>query len=92
MRQERSADEGPSVPGTGGTPASTHDGQQALRLHAGIAVIAFVLCAFVAVVFFWLEAPVPGVIFAVVAVACLGVLAWARRGIRRAKTTAPPPS
>jgi hypothetical protein len=76
----------PSVPGTGGAPISSRDGQQALRLHAGIAVIAFVLCAFVACVFFWLGSLVLAVIFAVVAVACLAVLGWAIRGRRHAPT------
>jgi Flp pilus assembly protein TadB len=88
MQRERTpAERQHLVPGTGGTPADTHDGQQALRLHAGISVIAFVLCAFVAGVFFWLGTPVLAVIFAVVAVACLGVLVWARRGLRRAAKT-----
>jgi Flp pilus assembly protein TadB len=75
-----------SVPGFGGPvpeQASTPDGQQALRLHAGISVVAFVLCAFVSGVFFWLGSPVLGVIFAVVALACLGVLGWATRRRRR---------
>jgi Flp pilus assembly protein TadB len=67
------------VPGTAGAPADTREGQQALRLHSGIAVIALVLCAFVAVVFFWLGSPLLGAIFAVLALACAGVLVWARR-------------
>lgn len=71
------------MPGTGGAPASTADGQQGLRLHAGIAVIATILCAFVAVVFFWLNTPILGVIFAVLALACLGILGWARRLMRQ---------
>jgi Flp pilus assembly protein TadB len=88
MREERTSP-GHAVPGTGGAPAETRDGQQALRLHAGIAVIAFVLCAFVAGVFFWLGSPVLGVVFAVIAVACLAVLGWARRGRRRAPDARP---
>ena len=75
-----------SVPGFGGSvpeQASTPEGQQALRLHAGIAIVAFALSAFVTVVFFILGAPVPGVVFALVAVACLAVLGWAVRRRRR---------
>jgi Flp pilus assembly protein TadB len=77
-REHMSRDETP-VPGTGGAPANTREGQQGLRLHAVIAVIAFVLCAFVAIVFFWLGSVVLCVVFAVIALACLGVLGWARR-------------
>jgi Flp pilus assembly protein TadB len=79
MAREHMSQDDPSVPGTGGVPSSTREGQQGLRLHAVISVIAFVLCAFVAVVFFWLGSVVLGVIFAVIAVACLGVLGWALR-------------
>jgi hypothetical protein len=46
-------------------------------------VIATILCAFVAVVFFWLNSPILGVIFAVLALACLGILGWARRRTRQ---------
>jgi Flp pilus assembly protein TadB len=77
------------VPGFGGSvpeQASTRDGQQALRLHSGISVVAFVLCAFVAVVFFWLGSPVLGTVFALLAVACVGVLVWA---VRRGRRSAP---
>lgn len=75
------------VPGAGAAPASSADGQRALRLHAGIAVVAAVLCAFVTVVFFMLGTVVPAIVFAVLTVACLGVLAWAvsrRRAGQRA--------
>jgi len=79
-----------SVPGFGGphNRASSQDGQSALRLHAGIAVVAFVLCAFVSGIFFWMGTPVLGVIFAVIAVACLGVLGWAVRLRRRGAAAA----
>jgi Flp pilus assembly protein TadB len=70
-------------PGRRVPPADTREGQQALRLHSGIAVIALVLCAFVAVVFFWLGSPLLGAIFAVLALACAGVFVWARRTTRR---------
>ncbi len=46
-------------------------------------MIATILCAFVAVVFFWLNTPILGVIFAVLALACLGILGWARRLMRQ---------
>lgn len=73
------------MPGIGGpsSVAGGRDGQAALRLHAGIAVVAFVLCGFVSGVFFYLDAPIQGVIFAVFALVCLGVLAWAVRLRRR---------
>ena len=54
MARERKTQRRHPVPGFGGPVpehASTRDGQQALRLHSGISVVAFVLCAFVAVVF-----------------------------------------
>ena len=75
-----------SVPGFGGpnNRAGSADGQSALRLHAVIAVIAFVLCAFVSGIFFSMGTSVLGVIFAVIALACLGVLGWAVRLHRRA--------
>ena len=74
------------VPGFGGPNdrAGSPDGQAALRLHAVIAVVAFALCAFVSGIFFWMDTPVLGVIFAVIALACLGVLGWALRLRRRA--------
>jgi Flp pilus assembly protein TadB len=83
MAEQSDADR--SVPGFGGpkSVAGAPDGQAALRLHAGIAVVAFVLCAFVSAIFFWLGTPVQGVIFAVIALACLGVLGWAVRLRRR---------
>jgi high-affinity Fe2+/Pb2+ permease len=75
-----------SVPGFGGPNdrAGSPDGQAALRLHAVIAVVAFVLCAFVSGIFFWMGTPVLGVIFAAIALVCLGVLGWALRLRRRA--------
>jgi Flp pilus assembly protein TadB len=87
MEREHTSRDDPSVPGTGGAPASTEDGQQGLRLHAVIAVIAFVLCAFVAVVFFWLGSAVLGVVFAVIALACVGIFGWAMRQRRRGTAT-----
>lgn len=76
------------VPGIGGAPSDERsaDGQQALRLHAGISVVAFVLCAFVCGVFVWLGSIPLAVIFGVLGLGCLGALGWAtarrRRGLR----------
>lgn len=79
-----------SVPGIGG-PASDErsaDGQKALQLHAGIAVVGFVLSAFVTGIFVWLGTIPLAVVFGVVALACLGAFGWAvtrrRRGQRHA--------
>jgi Flp pilus assembly protein TadB len=77
-RKDISHGEG-AVPGTGGAPVSTGDGQQGLRLHAVIAAIAFVLCAFVAVVFFSMGSVALGVVFAVIALVCVAIFAWALR-------------
>jgi hypothetical protein len=76
-----------SVPGAGGpaSDARTPDGQSALRLHAGIATIAFVLCALVTVIFFLEGAPVLGIIFGVITLGCLGALGWATASMRRAR-------
>ena len=76
------------VPGFGGPTSDerTSDGQSALRLHAGIAVIATVLCAFVTGIFVWLDTIPLAIVFAVLTVACVVVLGWAvqrrRRGAR----------
>ncbi|WP_345611509.1 hypothetical protein [Pseudonocardia adelaidensis] len=77
------------MPGVGGPghDARTPDGQSALRLHAGIAAVAFVLCTLVTVIFFLQGATVLGVIFGAIALGCVGVFAWAfasRRAARRA--------
>jgi Flp pilus assembly protein TadB len=77
---------GAAVPGAPDTTEDTPDGQRALRLHAGIATIATVLCLFVAAVFVHLGNVPLGVAFAAIAVLCLGALGWAmfrkRRGAR----------
>ncbi|MEK6441292.1 MULTISPECIES: hypothetical protein [unclassified Pseudonocardia] len=79
-----------SVPGIGGPGSveSAPDGQSALRLHAGIATIATILCAFVTGIFVWLGAIVPAIVFGVIALGCLGILAWA---ITRRRRAAPRP-
>jgi Flp pilus assembly protein TadB len=71
------------VPGAPDTTENTADGQRALRLHAGIAVIAFLLCTFVAVVFWNLNALPLAVIFAIVALLCLAALGRAIQRKRR---------
>jgi len=76
------------VPGFGGPTSDerTRDGQSALRLHAGIAVVATVLCAFVTAIFVWLDAIPTAIVFAVITVACVIAFGWAtyrkRRGAR----------
>jgi len=76
-RNSRSANR--SVPGIGGAPSDERsaDGQQALRLHAGISVVAFVLCAFVCGIFVWLGSVPLAIVFGVLALGCLGALGWA---------------
>jgi hypothetical protein len=76
-----------SVPGVGGRAgdATTVDGQSALRLHAGIAVVAFVLCTLVTVIFFLQREMVLGIIFAVIALGCVGIFAWATASRRQAQ-------
>jgi hypothetical protein len=75
------------VPGVAGRAgdASTVDGQSALRLHAGIAAVAFVLCTLVTVIFFLQREMVLGIIFAVIALGCVGVFAWATASMRQAR-------
>jgi hypothetical protein len=76
-----------SVPGVGGPAgdASTPDGQSALRLHAGIATIAFMLCTLVTVIFFLQSAIVLGILFGVIGLGCVGVFAWATASRRQAR-------
>jgi Flp pilus assembly protein TadB len=73
------------VPGFGGPTSDerTSDGQSALRLHAGIAVVATVLSAFVTGIFVWLGAIPIAIAFAVVTVACVVTFGWAVRRRRR---------
>lgn len=76
-----------SVPGAGGPAgdARTPDGQSALRLHAGIASVAFVLSTLVTVIFFLEGVTVLGIIFGVITLGCLGALGWATASRRRAR-------
>jgi Flp pilus assembly protein TadB len=76
------------VPGFGGPRSDerTPDGQSALRLHAGIAVIAAFLCAFVTVIFVGLGTLPLAILFGVLTLACLAALAWALYRKRRGAT------
>ena len=75
-----------SVPGTGGSDETTPDGQRALRLHAGIAAIAVVLCGLVTGIFVMLGTITLAAAFGVIGLACLAIMLWAlahrRRGPR----------
>lgn len=71
------------VPGVGGPGATDTgaDGRSALRLHAGISVLAVLLTAFVTVLFAtMLHSPGFAVVFGVVTLACL---AWGIRAVQR---------
>jgi len=89
LAMSRTGDERP-VPGVGGpfSDERSADGQSGLRLHAAIASIAAVLCAFVTVIFVRLGSVPLALVFGVVGVLCLVVLGWAlyrrNRGKRRA--------
>ena len=74
-----------TVPGTGGPGPheASVEGQQALRLHAGIAAIAVVLSAFVAWVFVHLGLVQFAVGFGGVAAISLLILGWALYRKRR---------
>ena len=76
-----------SVPGVGGPggDARTPDGQSALKLHARIATVAFVLSVLVTVIFFLQSVIVLGVIFGVIALGCVGAFAWATASLRQAR-------
>jgi Flp pilus assembly protein TadB len=74
-----------TVPGVARAPDSSADGQQGLRLHAGIAVIATVLSVLVTVVFLLQGSWPLAVVFAAVTVASLGALGWALRRKRRGR-------
>lgn len=79
------------VPGIGG-PGSTDtgaDGRSALRLHAGISVVAGALCAFVTVVFAVVLGSIAGaVVFGLVTLACIGWGIRARQRLRAGRRAA----
>lgn len=74
-----------SVPGFGGRDggfSNTRDGQSALKLHAGIAVIATLLCLFVTGIYVYLDVLILAIIFGVIALGCIAALIWALRRLR----------
>jgi hypothetical protein len=75
---------GRRVPGFGGPGADegTPDGQSALKLHAGISVIAFVLSAGVTAIFVMEGTMVQAIVFAVIALGCVGAFIWANARLR----------
>ncbi|MFR9801218.1 hypothetical protein ACL02T_02820 [Pseudonocardia sp. RS010] len=83
---------GRPVLGIGGpnSGSGSHDGQSALKLHRGISVLAFLLCVLVTVVFLMDGALIPAIVFAVVALGCVGVFAWTSVQLRRATGTPDP--
>jgi hypothetical protein len=88
---------GRGVIGIGGPGADegAPDGQSALKLHRGISVIAFVLCAGVTAIFILEGTIVPAIVFAVIALGCVGIFLWTnarlragQRGLGRAEADA----
>jgi hypothetical protein len=75
---------GRRVPGFGGPGADegTPDGQSALKLHRGISVVAFVLSAGVTAIFIFEGTMVPAIVFAVIALGCVGAFVWANARLR----------
>jgi hypothetical protein len=80
--------QGRRVWGFGGptSGSGSHDGQSALKLHRGISVIAFLLCVLVVVVFILDDSLVPAIIFAVVALGCVGIFAWTSAQLRNTRS------
>lgn len=64
-------------------PDSAPDKQSELKLNAGIAIIAAVLCFFVTGIFVWMHTLPPAIAFAVIGLICLGILARALHRRRR---------
>jgi hypothetical protein len=87
LRAAAASLKGRPVLGFGGpnSGSGSHDGQSALRLHRGISVLAFLLCVLVTVVFLMDGALVPAIVFAVVALACVGIFAWTTVQLRGAR-------
>jgi hypothetical protein len=75
---------GRRVWGFGGPTSGTgsHDGQSALKLHRGISVLAFLLCVLVVVVFLMDGVMIPAILFAVVALVCVGIFVWTGTQLR----------
>lgn len=81
-RRTRSGDARP-VPGIGGSDERSIEGQSALRLHAGIAAVATVLCAFVTAIFVSYGSIPLAVAFGVIGATSLAILFYALRRKRR---------
>jgi hypothetical protein len=81
---------GRGVLGIGGPDADegAPDGQSALKLHAGISVIAFVLCVGVTAIFIFEGTMVPAIVFAVIALGCVGAFVWATTRLRAGRRAA----
>ncbi len=81
---------GRGVPGIGGPDADegAPDGQSALKLHAGISVVAFVLCVGVTAIFILEGTVVPAIVFGVMALGCVGTFFWANSRLRAGRAAA----
>ncbi|GAY07478.1 hypothetical protein [Pseudonocardia sp. N23] len=72
-----------------GWPVTSHDGQSTLKLHAGISVIATILCLLVVGIFIHLGTITPAIIFAVVALICVGIYVGCRAKLAKVRRTGP---
>ncbi|AEA26263.1 hypothetical protein GCM10023403_42090 [Pseudonocardia benzenivorans] len=75
---------GGSVGGPGWA-VDSHDGQSTLKLHAAISVMATILCLFVAVVFVYLETIAAAIVFAVIALICIGIFVGCRARLAKVR-------
>ena len=75
---------GRQVWGIGGpnSGSRSHDGRSALKLHRGISVIAFLLCVLVVVVFLLDHVLAAAIVFAVIALGCVGIFAYCTLQLR----------
>jgi hypothetical protein len=81
---------GRGVIGIGGPGADegAPDGQSALKLHRGISVIAFVLSAGVTGIFILEGTMVPAIVFAVIALGCVGIFFFTNARLRAGRSPA----
>jgi hypothetical protein len=81
---------GRGVPGIGGPDADegAPDGQSALKLHAGISVVAFVLCVGVTAIFILEGTMVQAIVFGLLALGCVGTFVWANARLRAGRAAA----
>ncbi|RTL69771.1 MAG: hypothetical protein EKK42_06610 [Pseudonocardiaceae bacterium] len=68
-----------------GWAVNSHDGQSTLKLHAGISIMAVVLCLFVTWIFIHLGTITPAIIFGVVALICLGIFVGCRARLAKVR-------